>query len=106
MFSYLKSVFFNKMKRFLSLLAFAIGVNVVFAMLTMTFFPGQIEGATTFLDYFYYSVGHLTTSGSGDLTPKTTAVRIWTSLYVLTVWVYIFYVAVNQIHNIKFGRLG
>ena len=94
------------MKRFLSLLAFAIGVNILFAGLTMMFFSGQIEGATTFSDYFYYSVGHLTTSGSGDLTPKTTSVRIWTSLFVLTVWVYVIYVAINQIHNIKFGRFG
>lgn len=94
------------MKRFLSLLLFAIGVNIVFALITMLAFPGQIKGATTFSDYFYYSVGHLTTSGSGDMTPETTTVRIWTSLYVLVVWVYIIYVAINQIHNIKFGRLG
>jgi len=94
------------MKRFLSLLAFAVSINIVFAMITLTFFPGQIEGATTLADYFYYSVGHLTTSGSGDMIPKTTGVRIWTSLYVLTVWVYILYIAVNHISNIKFGRLG
>lgn len=94
------------MKTFLSLLVFAIGVNVIFAAITMTFFSGQIEGATTFSDYFYYSVGHLTTSGSGDMTPNTTAVRVWTSLYVLTIWVYVFYIAINQIHNVKFGRLG
>lgn len=94
------------MRTFLALLTFAIGVNVVFAAITMTFFPGQISGAKTFLDYFYYSVGHLTTSGSGDMIPATTTLRVWTSMYVLTIWVYIFYVAINQIHNIKFGRLG
>lgn len=94
------------MKRFLSLLAFAIGVNIIFALITMIAFPGQIEGANTFADYFYYSVGHLTTSGSGSMTPNTTAVRVWTSLYVLLVWVYVIYVAINQIHNIKFGKLG
>jgi hypothetical protein len=94
------------MKTFLSLLAFAIGVNIVFAGLTMSFFPGQIQGAQTFLDYFYYSVGHLTTSGSGELHPITTPAKIWTSLYVLIVWVYIFYVAINKIHDIKFGRFG
>lgn len=87
-------------------MTFAIGVNVVFALITMTVFSGQISGATTFLDYFYYSVGHLTTSGSGEMAPKTTAVRVWTSLYVLSVWVYIIYLAVNHISNIKFGRLG
>lgn len=94
------------MKTFLALLVFAFGVNVVFAAITMTLFAGQIEGATTFADYFYYSVGHLTTSGSGDMTPSTTAVRVWTSVYVLTVWVYILYVAVNHITNVKFGRFG
>lgn len=94
------------MKTFLALLSFAIGVNLVFAAITMTFFPGQIKGAITFADYFYYSVGHLTTSGAGEMNPSTTAVRVWTSLYVLTVWVFVVYVAINQIHNIKFGRLG
>lgn len=94
------------MKRFVSLLAFAIGINVVFAVITMVVFPNKIRGANTFMDYFYYSVGHLTTSGSGEMVPLTTGVRIWTSLYVLTVWVYIVYVAVNQIHNIKIGGFG
>lgn len=94
------------MKTFLALLTFAIGVNVVFAAITMTFFPGQIEGAKTFADYFYYAVGHLTTSGSGHMNPTTTGVRVWTSIFVLTTWVFVIYVAINQIHNIKFGRLG
>ena len=94
------------MKTYLSLLAFAIFVNVVFATLTMLFFHGQIDNATTFADYFYYAVGHLTTSGAAHLEPKTTAVRLWTSMYVIMVWVYIFYVAVNHIKNIKFGRFG
>ena len=94
------------MKTYLSLLAFAIFVNVVFAGLTQLFFHGQISGANTFADYFYYSVGHLTTSGSGELHPTTRAVRLWTSLYVIIVWTYILYVAVNHIKNIKFGRFG
>ena len=94
------------MRTFLSLLLFAIFVNILFAGLTYLFFNGQISGATTFADYFYYSVGHLTTSGSGELHPQTTAVRIWTSLYVITVWTYVFYVAVNHIKNVKFGKFG
>lgn len=94
------------MKTFLSLLAFAIGINVVFAGLTYLLFYGQIEGADSFSDYFYYAVGHLTTSGSGELHPKTDAVRVWTSMYVLVVWVYIIYVAVNRISNIKIGGFG
>lgn len=91
------------MKTFLSLLAFAVGINIAFAVLTNLFFHGQISGADSFPDYFYYAVGHLTTSGSGELSPMTDGVRIWTSLYVLTTWVFIFYVAVNHIRNIKIG---
>ncbi len=94
------------MKTYLSLFAFAIFINVLFASLTQLFFAGQIGGATTFLDYFYYAVGHLTTSGSGELHPKTTAVRVWTSVYVIAVWTYILYVAVNHIKNVKIGRFG
>lgn len=94
------------MRRYISLLAFAIFVNVVFAGLTMLIFHGQISGAHTFSDYFYYAVGHLTTSGSGELHPQTTAVRLWTSLYVVVVWVYIFYVALNHIRNVKIAGYG
>lgn len=94
------------MKTYLSLFAFAIFINVVFALLTQLFFADQISGATTFWDYFYYAVGHLTTSGSGELHPKTTTVRVWTSLYVVAVWTYILYVAVNHIKNVKIGRFG
>jgi hypothetical protein len=94
------------MKTFLALLLFAIFVNVVFAFLTYLFFNGQIEGATTFADYFYYAVGHLTTSGSGELHPRTSAVRVWTSFYVITAWTYILYIAVNHIKNIKLGNFG
>lgn len=94
------------MKTYLSLLAFAIFINVLFAVLTQLFFSGQIHGANTFLDYFYYAVGHLTTSGSGELHPKTTAVRVWTSIYVVVIWTYILYVAINHIKNVKIGGFG
>lgn len=94
------------MKTFISLLAFAFGINVVFAMITYTFFRGQIKGAVTFWDYLHYAIGSLTTSGTGELVPETNAVKMWTSIYVLTVWVYIFYVSVNHITDIKFGRIG
>jgi len=94
------------MKTFLSLLLFAIFINIVFAALTYLFFHGQIYGANTFADYFYYAVGHLTTSGSGELHPQTSGVRIWTSMYVVTIWTYILYVAVNHIKNIKIGGFG
>ena len=94
------------MRRFLSLLGFAFGVSLLFAALTFLFFHGQIKNANTASDYIHYAVGTLTTSGTADMVPMTDAVQLWTSLYVLTVWVYIVYVAVNHISNIRFGRLG
>lgn len=94
------------MRTFLSLLGFALGVNILFTMVTYTFFRGQLKGATSIWDYFHYSVGSLTTSEVAGMIPETTALRVWTSLYVLSAWVFIVYVAVNHISNIKFGRLG
>lgn len=94
------------MRSFLSLLAFAIGLCLVFAMITFVFFRGQIRNATTFWDYLHYAVGSLTTSDIGDMVPETDAVQLWTSLYVLTTWVYIFWATINHVTNIKFGRIG
>jgi hypothetical protein len=94
------------MRTFLSLLGFALAVCAVFAMLTFVFFRGQIRNAVTVADYLHYAIGSLTTSDTGDMIPETDAVQLWTSLYVLVTWVYIVYVAVNHISNIKIGRLG
>lgn len=94
------------MRTYVSLLVFAIGINLAFAVLTYIFFYGQIEGAYTFGDYVFYAIGSLTTSELGNMTPKTLAVKLWTSLYVLTAWVYIFYVTVNHITDVKFKFLG
>lgn len=94
------------MRTFLSLLGFAVGVNIVFAMLTFVFFQGQLKGATGFWDYFHYSVGALTTSEVAGMIPETIGLRIWTSLYVLSAWVFIIWTAVNHINNLKFGRFG
>lgn len=90
------------MRSYISLLVFAVLINVVFAIMTMVFFDGQIEGATTFPDYFSYAVGSLTTSETGGMNPKTTAVKLWTNMYVLVAWVYIFYVTINHITDVKF----
>ena len=94
------------MRTFLSLLGFALAVNVVFAMLTFVFFRGQIKNAESPIDYLHYAIGSLTTSETSDMIPQTDAVQLWTSLYVLVTWVFIVYVAVNHISNIKFGRIG
>jgi ABC-type antimicrobial peptide transport system permease subunit len=94
------------MRTFLSLLAFAFGVSALFALLTFAFFPGQIKNAVSASDYIHYAVGTLTTSGTADMVPMSDGVQLWTSLYVLTVWVYVVYVAVNHISNVKIGRFG
>ena len=94
------------MRTFVSLLAFAIGINVVFAATTMIFFPGEIENANSFIDYFFYAVGSLTTGDVGDHAPKTKAVKLWTSAYVLTAWVYIFYATINHLTDVKFKLFG
>lgn len=90
------------MRTFFSLLVFAVGINVVFAVTTMVFFPGEIDNANTFIDYFFYAVGSLTTGDIGNHTPKTKAVKLWTSAYVLTAWVYIFYATINHITDVRF----
>lgn len=89
------------MRTYLSLLAFAVGLNVAFALATMMFFHGEIEGATTFADYFHYAVGSLTTSELGTMTPTTMSAKLWTSFFVLSSWVYIFYVTVNHITDVR-----
>ena len=94
------------MRTFLSLLVFAIGINLLFAITTMIFFPGEINNASTLIDYFFYAVGSLTTGDIGDHTPNTNAVKLWTSAYVLTAWVYIFYATINHITDVKFKLLG
>lgn len=94
------------MRTYLSLLAFAIGINVAFALATMMFFDGQIKGAKTFGDYFHYAVGSLTTSELGTMGPLTVGAKLWTSLYVLTAWVYIFYATINHLTDVKFRLFG
>lgn len=94
------------MKTFLALLGFGLFVNLLFAGLTMVLFHGQIRGAHTFVDYIHYAVGSLTTAGTGNMHPETAGAKLWTSVYILVVWVYIIYLAVNHISNIRFGRFG
>ena len=94
------------MRTFLSLLGVALAVSLIFTMVTFVFFQGQLRGATGFWDYFHFAVGSLTTSEVAGMIPETTGLRIWTSLYVLSAWVFIIWAAVNHITNLKFGRLG
>ena len=94
------------MRTFLSLLIFAFGINIVFAMMTFVFFRDQITNAKTLADYLHYAIGSSTTSDTGDMVPKTDAVQLWTATYVLVTWVFIVWVAVNHISNIKIGLVS
>jgi len=40
------------------------------------------------------------------MVPTTRAVKLWTSAYVLTAWVYIFYATINHITDVKFKLFG
>lgn len=91
------------MRTFFSLLFAALGICVAFAAITYVFFRGQIRNAKTSWDYLHYAVGSLTTSDTGDMVPETDAAQIWTSMYVLTAWVYIFWITLNHITNIRIG---
>ncbi len=91
------------MRAFLSLLATAIVVNVIFATLAYVFFHGQIRGANTYADYIHYAIGSLTTAEVAGMIPETTGAKLFTSAYILIVWVYIFYVAINHVTNLKLG---
>jgi hypothetical protein len=91
------------MRTFLSLLAFALAINIVFAGLTYLFFHGQIRGAKTFVDYLHYAIGSLTTAEVAGMIPETAGVKLWTSLYILTAWVYFIYLAIHHFTSIRFG---
>lgn len=94
------------MRTFVALLAAGITVSVVFAALTMLLFPGQISGASTFADYLHYAIGSLTTAEVAGMIPETAGAKLWTSFYILVVWTYLIYLAINHISNIRFGRVG
>jgi hypothetical protein len=91
------------MRTFLSLLGFALLINVVFAGLTYLFFRGQIRGAKTFVDYLHYAIGSLTTSEVAGMIPETSGAKLWTSMYILTAWVFFIYLAIHHFTSIRIG---
>lgn len=89
------------MKTFLSLLALVFFVSIVFSMLTFVFFRGHIKNADSVWDYLYIGIATLTTNDFGELAPKTDAVKIWLSAYTLTAYVFVLYIALNHIRDIR-----
>jgi hypothetical protein len=91
------------MRTFLSLFFAALLINVTFAVLTYVFFHGQIRGAKTFVDYLHYAIGSLTTAEVAGMIPETSGAKLWTSLYILTAWVYFIYLAIHHFTSVRFG---
>ena len=89
------------MRTFLSLLTAALTLNAVFAGLTYLFFHGQIRGAKTFVDYFHYAIGSLTTAEVAGMIPETPGAKLWTSLYILVAWVFFIYLAIHHFTDIR-----
>ena len=89
------------MRTFVSLLAAALLINLTFAGLTYVFFHGQIRGAKTFVDYLHYAIGSLTTAEVAGMIPETSAVKLWTSMYILVAWVYFIYLAIHHFTTIR-----
>lgn len=91
------------MRTFWALFTAALLLNLVFAGLTYLFFHGQIRGAKTFIDYLHYAIGSLTTAEVAGMIPETSGVKLWTSLYILTAWVYFIYLAIHHFTSIRIG---
>lgn len=89
------------MKTFVSLLVLVFLVSIIFSMLTYTFFRGHIKNADSVWDYLYIGIATLTTNDFGELTPQTDAVKIWLSAYTLTAYVFVLYIALNHIRDIR-----
>ncbi len=89
------------MKTFLSLLGLVFLISIVFSMLTFVFFHGHIRNADSVWDYLYIGIATLTTNDFGELVPTTDAVKIWLSAYTLTAYVFVLYIAVNHIRDIR-----
>lgn len=91
------------MRTFISLLTAALTLNATFAGLTYLFFHGQIRGAKTFVDYFHYAIGSLTTAEVAGMIPETPGAKLWTSLYILVAWVFFIYLAIHRFTDIRLG---
>jgi uncharacterized membrane protein len=91
----------HTMKTFLSLLGLVFLVTAVFSMLTFVFFRGHIKNADSLFDYLYISIATLTTNDLGDMVPQTDAVKLWLSMYTLSAYVFVLYIALNHIRDIR-----
>jgi hypothetical protein len=82
------------MKKYLSIVFYILVINTAFAILTHAVFNGQISNARTLIDYFYFGIVTLTSTGYGDMVARTQHAKIWVSAYILFAYSFIIYLAI------------
>lgn len=78
--------------KFIKIFEILIGVfliNLTFATLAYIFLYNEISNATTYIDFFYFSVVSLSTAGYGDMAAITPRAKLSVSLYLLLVFSFI-----------------
>ena len=64
-------------------------INLIFATITYSFLYNEITNAVEFTDYFYFGLVTLSTSGYGDIAPKSRRAKIFISCYLLVLYSFI-----------------
>ena len=71
---------FKKIQFILSIIFIS---TLSFALLLYTFFYKQIADATTFIDYWFYSISIFTAVGFSNMYPTTQVAKIVTGLFII-----------------------
>jgi len=72
-----------KMIKILEICGAVFVLNGIFATLCYFFLYGQISGATTYLDFYYFGLVTISTVGYGDMSPTTQTARAAISVYLV-----------------------
>ena len=82
---------FEKIK-FMKIFEILIGaffINLIFAIFSYFFLYNQISNATTFIDFFYFGIVSLSSTGYGDMSATTQKAKMCVSIYLLLVFSFI-----------------
>ena len=69
--------------------------NTIFATILYTFCRGEINGADTYLDHYYYALNLTSTIGTADMTTITQKSRAIISVAIVIIFIFISHVAFN-----------